>query len=111
MEESRAAERYVVEAPVTISTDLGDREKTVSGTTVNISSAGALIEVRRHGMKPGLRVRLEVLLSIRLLRELFGASEKARVKVGGYVVRVSRGNLAVRFDKAYALEPATATTR
>ncbi len=110
MEESRVAERYAVEAPVTITMDLGDREKTVLGRTVNISSAGALIEARNHGMEPGLRVRLEVLLSIRVLREVFGFSDRARVRVGGYVVRIARGSLAVRFDKSYALEPARAVS-
>ena len=111
MEESRLAERYSVEAPVTITTDLGDREKTVLGRTLNISSAGALIEARNHGMEPGLRVRLEVLLSIRMLREVFGFPDRACVKVGGYVVRTCRGSLAVRFDKAYALEPARESAR
>jgi hypothetical protein len=106
MEESRVAERYVVEAPVTITIDLGDRERTVLGRSVNISSAGALIGARNHGMEPGLRVRLEVLLCIRVMQEVFGFSDRARVRVSGYVVRIARGGLAVRFDKSYALEPA-----
>ncbi len=106
MEETRLAERYAVEAPVTITMDLGDREKSVSGRTINISSAGALIGARNHGMEPGLRVRVEVVLSIRVLREVFGFPDRACVRVGGHVVRVCRGSLAVRFDKSYALAPA-----
>ena len=111
MEEARLAERYSVEAPVTITTDLGDREKAVLGRTVNISSAGALIQAHNHGMAPGLRVRLEVLLSIRMLREVFGFPDRACVRVGGYVVRTCRGSVAIRFDKAYALEPAKVPPR
>lgn len=100
------AERYALEAPVTITTDLGDREKTIEGRTLNISSVGAYIVAPKHGLRPGLRVRLEVLVSISVLREVFGLSDRLCVRVGGNVVRIVRGGLAVRFDKSYALKPA-----
>jgi len=102
----RVAERYAVEAPVTITTDLGDREKTIEGRTLNISSAGAYITLLKNCLTPGLRVRLEIMLSVGALREVFGLSDRLCVRVGGHVVRVAQGGLAVRFDKSYALKPA-----
>jgi hypothetical protein len=107
VEDVRVAERYTVEAPVTITTDLGDREKTIEGRTINISSAGAYIAAPRDGFRPGLRVRLEIMLSIGALREVFGRSDRLCVRVGGRVVRIARGGLAVSFDKSYALTPAS----
>jgi len=102
----RVAERYAVEAPVSITTDLGDREKTIEGRTLNISSAGAYIAAPKNGFGLGSRVRLEILLSVSVLREVFGRSDRLCVSVGGRVVRIARGGLAVRFDKSYALRPA-----
>ena len=102
----RVAERYAVEAPVTITTDLGDREKSIEGRTINISSAGAYIAAPKDGFRPGLRVRLEIMLSMNVLREVFGRPDRLCVRVGGRVVRVARGGLAVRFDKSYELQPA-----
>ena len=104
-QEARVAERYSVEAPVAITVDLGDREKTIEGKTLNISSAGAYIVAPKDCLKPGARVHLELLMSIGVLRSVFGLSDRLRIRVGGNVVRIGQGGLAVRFDKTYALKP------
>ena len=99
----RALERFDLHAPMRIEVDFdGGRKDVLNLTTQNISSAGAYIVTERP-LPEGVEVRLELILSLELLKTLIGERRKAKIRVRGKVIRSDCQGMAIVFKNKYRI--------
>lgn len=104
--ERRRQERYVLDAPIMVSS-LGNRVSApYRATSRDISSTGVFVKTTNARFKTSQRVHLEMLLKIEKTRELFGGSGLVKLEVDGSIVRSIRSGFVVEFEKSYSISPA-----
>ncbi len=103
MEERRRLERFELNAParVTVQTEGGTKEE-LDLTTKDVSSGGAFL-FSSQPLSEGANVRMELLISLDMLRKLAGEKRAAKIKVKGRVIRVDTEGIAIRFDSTYKI--------
>ncbi|RJR39534.1 MAG: PilZ domain-containing protein [Desulfobacteraceae bacterium] len=80
--------------PLRLAATIESKDRSVNVLTRDISSVGAYFD-SENNIPVGSEVELEVYLPLKELKELKGG--RARMKVGGTVVRVEEGGVAVLF--------------
>ena len=103
MEERRRLERFELNAParVIVQTEGGAKEE-LDLTTKDVSSGGAFL-FSSQPVSEGASVKMELLISLSMLRELAGEKKAAKIKVKGRVIRVDAEGIAIRFDSTYKI--------
>ncbi len=102
-EERRRLERFDLQAPARIEIQVEPgRKDVVTLTTRDISSMGAFVRTAEP-LEEGRSVKLELLLSMDLLRRFVGEKGKAKIRVRGTVVRADREGMAIAFDSRYKI--------
>lgn len=103
MDERRKLERFELSAParVMIQSETGLKEE-LALTTKDVSSGGAFL-FSSQPLTEGASVKMELLISLDMLRRLAGEKRAARIKVKGKVIRVDAEGIAVRFDSSYKI--------
>ena len=103
MEERRRLERFELNAPARVIVQIkGSTEKELDLTTKDVSSGGAFL-FSSQPLTEGASVKMELLISLDMLRELAGEKKAAKIKVKGMVIRVDAEGIAIRFDSAYKI--------
>lgn len=109
-EERRRLERFDLQAPTKIEVQLDTGHKDVlSLMTRDISSMGAYVQTGRP-LPEGVPVKLELLLSLELLRKFLGQKGRARIRVRGRVIRSDQEGMAIQFDTKYKILAASGTS-
>jgi hypothetical protein len=102
-DERRRLERFDLQAPARIEIQLEPgRRDVVTLTTRDISSMGAFVRTAEP-LEEGSAVKLELLLSMDLLRRFIGEKGKAKIRVRGTVVRTDSEGMAIEFDSRYKI--------
>ncbi len=103
MEERRRLERFKLNAPARIFLEIeeGQREE-LELTTKDISSGGAFI-YSDQPLPAGAAVRIELFISLGMLKKLSGEKGRAKVKIRGKVIRVAEDGAAIQFDNKYKI--------
>jgi hypothetical protein len=103
MEERRRLERFELNAParVMVQSEGGTKEE-LDLTTKDVSSGGAFL-FSSQPLTEGANVKMELLISLDMLRQLAGERRAAKIKVKGRVIRVDAEGIAIRFDSAYKI--------
>lgn len=103
MEERRRLERFDLRTPARIFVELGEGKKEeLDLTTKDVSSGGAFI-YSDQPLPEGATVKIELFLSLAMLKKLAGEKGRAKVKVKGKVIRVDEDGAAIRFDSKYKI--------
>lgn len=103
MEERRTLQRFDLQAPTRVEVELeGGKRDVLSLATRDISSAGAFIATNQP-LTAGMHVRLEMLLSLDMLKRFVGEGGKAKVRVKGKVIRSDSNGMAILFDSKYKI--------
>jgi hypothetical protein len=103
MEERRRLERFELNAPakVIVQTEGGPKEA-LDLTTKDVSSGGAFL-FSSQPFTEGSNVKMELVISLDMLRKLAGEKKAAKIKVKGRVIRVDAEGIAIRFDSSYKI--------
>ncbi len=103
MDERRKLERFELNTQARVLVDLGEgRKETFNSTTKDVSSGGAFI-YSDQPLPQGATVKIELLISLDMLRELAGEKGQAKVKVKGKIIRVDENGAAIRFENKYEI--------
>lgn len=103
MEERRKLERFDLCAPARILVELGEgKAEELDLTTKDVSSGGAFI-YSDQPLPEGANVKIELFISLAMLKQLAGEKGRAKVKVKGKVIRVDENGAAIRFDSKYKI--------
>ncbi len=99
--EKRAAERFEMKVPATLSVHTRPKE-VLRVETENVSSKGAFLRTDRS-FAEGIRVDVELHLALSEPIRQAGATGKVQIKVAGRVVRREPGGIAVEFGNHYRI--------
>ena len=99
----RRLERFDLQAPTKIEVLLeAGRKDVLSLLTRDISSMGAYVKTSQP-LPEGMHVKLELLLSLEILKRMMGQKGDAKIKVRGQVLRSDREGMAIVFDTKYKI--------
>jgi hypothetical protein len=105
MLERRKLERFSLQTPAKLRVEReGSRSDVVSLVTRDISSSGVYITTGQP-LPMGVRVKLELLISMDMIKRIIGEGGKARVKVDGQVVRADDRGMAIQFGSRFKIQP------
>lgn len=103
-------QRFDLQASTRIEVQQRDgRQDVLSFVTRDISSMGAFIETAEP-LPEGVPVRLELMLSLELLKRIVGREARAKVKVRGKVIRAEEDGMAIQFDRKFKIVAANTGT-
>lgn len=98
MEDRRKIERFGIHAPARVETALQSGDcRTFSLMTRDLSSSGAFVSTQEP-LGEGVKVKLELQLTLRSLQRFAGAGERAKVLVRGTIVRSDENGMAIAFQ-------------
>jgi hypothetical protein len=103
LDERRKLVRFDLQAParIEVSKEAGHKD-VLSLMTRDISSMGAYVQTAQP-LAEGQTVKLELLLSLDMLKRLSGEKGNARIKVRGKVIRSDAGGMAIAFDTRFKI--------
>ncbi len=105
MLERRKLERFNLQTPARLRVEgEGIRSEVLSLVTRDISSSGVFITTDQP-LPQGAPVKLELLISLDMIRRILGESGKARVKVDGHVIRAEDRGMAIEFRGRFKIQP------
>lgn len=103
MAERRRLERFDLAAPARLIVEAeGGNRAQLNLTTKDVSSAGAYLFCPKP-LVEGVRVKMEILISLGTASRLLREKGKARIKVKGTVIRVDTDGIAIRFENKYKI--------
>ena len=103
MNERRKLERFELHAPVRVLVEAaGNKKAKFDLTTRDLSSGGAFL-YSSQPLPEGAKVRMDILISMGVLRKLMGEKGRARVRVKGQVIRSNSTGVAIRFESSYKI--------
>jgi len=105
IKENRKIERYSLHVPVVINTLDEEYKSPDTTTTRDISSEGVFIESDTLDLSPGSKVHLEMVLTVKKLKELFKVPDKVILGVDGRITRATNHGIAVKFINGYSITP------
>jgi hypothetical protein len=108
MKERRQVQRLDLQAPARIN-GVGKSGKQISlqAETKDISSHGAFF-VTKELIEENANLDIELVLSMKKLKELLGRKDRVRLEIKGTVIRTENEGIAVSFSRKYkisVLEP------
>ena len=103
--EKRRQERYKLDVPIKIRRYEDGLSSLLEASSKDISSAGVFIKACEIQLEPRQRVHLELTLTIRRIKELFGYSGRVSVELDGLVIRSVGSSVVVEFEDHYSISP------
>jgi hypothetical protein len=103
--EKRRQERYKLDVPIKIRRYEDGLSSLLEASSKDISSAGVFIKACEIQLEPRQRVHLELTLTIRKIKELFGYSGMVSVELDGLVIRSVGNSMVVEFEDHYSISP------